>query len=169
MEEIYKDKKDYEGLYQVSNFGNVMSLNYYRSRKPGLLIPVKNKDGYLQVTLCKDRKKKTFLIHRLVGETFLENPNNLPEINHKDEDKTNNRADNLEWCTSEYNLNYGTINERIAKALSKPVLQFSLTGEFIREWPSTMECNRNGFRQSAVARCCRGEKPQYKGFIWRYK
>ena len=169
MLEIWKDIKGYEGLYQVSNLGNLMSLNYYRSGKPGLLIPVEDKDGYLQVTLCKDRKKKTFFIHRLVAEAFILNPENLPFVNHKDEDKTNNSVDNLEYCTHEYNINYGTHNERIAKALSKPVLQLSLSGDLIREWPSTMECGRNGFAQSAVARCCRGEKPQYKGFRWMYK
>ena len=169
MTEIYKDIKDLEGLYQVSNFGNIMSLNYRRTGRAKLLKPGKNKQGYLGVVLFKDGKPKTFRVNRLVAEAFIPNPDNLTEVNHIDEDKTNNRVDNLEWKSHKGNCNHGTRNERVAKAQSKRVLQFTLNGEFVREWSSTMECGRNGFRQSAVARCCRGEKPQYKGYIWRYK
>ena len=173
MTEIYKDIKDLEGLYQVSNFGNVLSLNYHRSGKPKLLKPRKIKGGYLQVLFCKNGEMKNYLVHRLVAETFLPNPNNFPEVNHKDEDKTNNSVENLEWCDGKYNQNYGTRNERISKAntngkLSKPVLQFSKTGELIREWPSTQECSRNGFNQSAVAECCQGKRKSHKGFKWQY-
>ena len=111
----------------------------------------------------------------------MENPENLPEVNHKDEDKTNNfvflnedgtvnkKKSNLEWKNHRDNLNHGTHNERMAKTKSKRVLQLSLSGELIREWESTQECGRNGFNQGAVAACCRGEKPQYKGFIWMYE
>lgn len=174
--EIWKPKKDYEGLYEVSNLGRVKSLGNGKSinSKEGILKPGKIKQGYLFVNLYKDGKRKMFLVHRLVAEAFLPNPENLPFINHKDEDKTNNSVDNLEYCTREYNNNYGTRNERVAKAntngeKSKKVLQFSLTGEFIREWPSTMECGRNGFNQGAVATCCRGEIKSHKGYIWKYK
>lgn len=172
--EIWKDIKDYEGLYQVSNFGNIMSLNYGRTGKPKKMTPYKNKRGYLQVCFRFGGKKTQPFIHRLVAEAFLSNPNNLPEINHKDEDKTNNSVENLEWCTREYNNNYGTRNERVSKKmtngkLSKPVLQFSKTGDFIREYPSTMECERNGFDRSAVCRCCRGKLKTAYGFIWKYK
>ena len=116
--EIWKPKKDYEGLYEVSNLGRVKSLGNGKSinSKEGILKPGKIKQGYLQVTLCKNRKQKRFLVHRLVAEAFLPNPENLPFINHKDEDKTNNSVDNLEYCTREYNNNYGTRNERVAKA-----------------------------------------------------
>ena len=193
MIEIFKDIKDYEGLYQVTNFGNVWSLNYGRSGKPKLMTPIDNGGGYLQVSLSKNGETKTCLLHRLVAFTFLENPENLPQVNHKDEDKTNNfvflnedgsvdkEKSNLEWKNHRDNCNHGTRNERISKALSKakkgilntklskPVLQLSLSGDLIREWPSTAECGRNGFSQSAVSRCCRGEKPQYKGFLWMYK
>lgn len=172
--EIWKPKKDYEGLYEVSNFGNIMSLNYRNTGKSKLLKPIKDKNGYLNVGLYKDGEKKWFLVHRLIAETFIPNPENLPHINHKDEDKTNNRADNLEWCTPKNNCNYGTRNERVGKAmtngkLSKPVLQLSLTGDLIREWLSTMECERNGFDHGNVAACCRGERNSAYGFIWRYK
>ena len=121
MTEIYKDIKDLEGKYQVSNFGQILSLNYRKTGKAELLKPGKTKDGYPIVILYKDGKKKTFTIHRLVAETFLPNPNNLLEVNHKDEDKTNNSVDNLEWCTREYNINYGTHNERMSKTKKKTV------------------------------------------------
>lgn len=178
--DIVYDGEDYTNLYQVSNLGRVKSLNY---RKERVLQPNKNNNGYLRVGLCKDGKRKFFSIHRLVATTFLENPENKLEVNHKDEDKTNNfvgtpendyKDGNLEWCDKEYNNNYGTRVVRIVKKttngkLSKPVLQFTLTGEFIREWPSTAECERNGFNHGNVSSCCQGKKLQYKGFIWKYK
>ena len=174
IEEIYKDIKDLEGKYQVSNFGNILSLNYHRSGKSRLLKPRKDKDGYLRVCLYKGKKYKNFYIHRLVAETFIPNSENLTEINHIDEDKTNNRVDNLEWKSHKDNCNHGTRNERIAKAktngkLSKKVLQFTLDGEFVREWPSTAECGRNGFNHGNIVSCCNEKLPHYKGFLWMYK
>ena len=187
--EIWKtavyDGEIYEGLYKVSNLGRILSLNYKNTGKPDLMNPSTNTDGYLKVNLRKNGKKKTCSVHRLVAETFLENPENLPEVNHIDEDKTNNfvflnedgtvnkEKSNLEWKSPKGNCNHGTRNERISKTLtngkkSKKVLQLSLSGDLIREWESTNECGRNGFNQGAVAACCRGEKPQYKGFKWCY-
>ena len=168
VEEIYKDIKDLEGKYQVSNFGNVLSLNYHRTGKPKLLKPKVNKHGYLHVGLWKNRKRKWFDVHRLVAEAFIPNPDNLPQINHKDENKTNNSVYNLEWVTAKENSNHGTRNKRMAKTKSKKVLQFTLDGEFIREWPSTQECGRNGFSQSYVAACCRGEYKQAYNYKWQY-
>ena len=169
MTEIYKDIKDLEGLYQVSNFGQILSLNYHRSGKPRLLKPDTIRNGYLKVLLYKDGKKKKFLVHRLVAEAFIPNPDNLPCVNHKDEDKTNNSVENLEWCSHEYNINYGTHNERSAKTRSKKVLQFTLDGELIREWPSISECGRNGFSIGNICECCNGERKSHKGYIWKYK
>ena len=183
------DGEIYEGLYQVSNLGRFKNLNYRNTGKAELLNPGTNKDGYLQVCLSKNGEYKMCLFHRLIAETFLPNPENKPYINHKiegdkgkkinmvifNEDGTvNKERTTIEWVTSKENSNYGTRNERVAKAntngiRSKPVLQLSLTGDLIREWPSVGECGRNGFNKGAVAACCRGEKPQYKGFRWEYK
>ena len=169
MKEIWKDIKNYEGHYQVSNLSRVKSLNYNHTGKEKILKLNKDKDGYLQVTLCKNNIKKVYKVHRLVAQAFIPNPNNLPQINHKDENKTNNNVDNLEWCDRKYNQNYGTRTERVAEKLSKPVLQYDLEGNFIKEWKSTRECGRNGFCNQHIAACCRGELKTHKGFIWRYK
>ena len=189
MIEMFKDIKDLEGLYQVSNFGNIMSLNYGRTGKPKLLKPCVDGGGYLLVSLYKNRKRKSFKVHRLVAETFLPNPNNLSCINHKiegDEGKTINMVifnedgtidkerTTIEWVTYDDNSNYGNGNKRIIKAntngkLTKKVLQFTLDGEFVKEWESTRECKRNGFSQGNIVSCCNGKLKTYKGFIWRYK
>ena len=169
--EIWKDIEGYEGLYQVSNCGRVRSLWLGKEK---VLQPVKHKNGYLFVSLGR---KKIISIHRLVAEAFIPNPDNLPQVNHRDENKENNNVDNLEWCDAKYNNNYGTHNKRVSDTQindqnkSKKVIQFSKTGEFIREWPSTNECGRNGFNQGHVAACCRGNTKlkTYKGYIWKYK
>lgn len=167
--EVWKDIKNFENLYQGSNWGRVKSLERIdcigHHRKERILKPKKDKYGYFQVNLWKNGKKKTFTVHRLVAEAFIPNPNNLPCINHKDECKTNNNVNNLEWCDNKYNNAYGTRTERCCK----PVLQYDLEGNFIREWKSTAECGRNGFIQQTVAACCRGELKKHQGCIWRYK
>lgn len=111
MEEEWRDIKGYEGLYQVSNLGRVKSLNYKRTRKEWILKPNTINGGYLQIRL----NEKCYLVHRLVAEAFIPNPNNYPCINHKSEIKTQNNVENLEWCTHKYNANYGTVNERRSK------------------------------------------------------
>ena len=176
------DKKDYEGLYQVSNLGRAKSLDRYvkgkghslKFKKGRILKPMKDNNGYLKVRLCNGEKSKTFNLHRLVAEAFIDNPDNLPQVNHKDENKANNVVTNLEWCDSRYNKNYGTRNKRISEKmtngkLSKTVLQYDLEGNFVKEWKSTMECDRNGFNQGAVVACCLGKLKKYKNFIWKYK
>ena len=161
--EIWKDIFGYEGLYQVSNLGRVRSLKFGKER---ILSIRRSKFGYLLVNLCKNSDMKTFRVHRLVGQSFIPNPNNLPEINHKNEDKTNNRVENLEWCDRKYNINYGT---RTVKC-SKPVLQFTKDGEFVREWKSTMDVQRNlGFDNTSISSCCTGRYKSAYGFIWKYK
>lgn len=180
--EWWKQVPGYEGLYMVSDRGRVKSLDRYvkhwrggLSLKPGrILKPGKDRCGYLHVILCNDGKNTKHLVHRLVAMAFIPNPKNLPEVNHKNEDKTDNRVENLEWVSHKYNSNHGTRNERISSTMtngkqSKTVLQFTSEGEFVREWQSTMECGRNGFAQSSVCMCCNGKLKQYKGFTWSYK
>ena len=182
------DGEVFDELYKVSNLGKILSLNYRNTGKAELRKPRKRKDGYLQVTLWKNGKYKTCLVHRLVAETFLENPENKPEINHKIEGEkgktmnfvffnidgsVNKEKTTIEWCTRKENNNYGTRNERSAKTKtngkkSKRVLQLSLSGDLIREWPSTNECERNGFNHSAVSECCNGKTKTHKGVLWMY-
>lgn len=164
--EYWKPVVGYEGLYEVSNWGRVKSIRFGKER---ILKPFKNKDGYLLVTLSKNGTHKKFQVHRLVSLHFLPNPDNLPEVNHKDENKLNNNTENLEWCDRKFNINYGTRNKRIGKSNSKKVLQYTLDGEFVREWESTAECERNGFSHGAVVACCQGKLKKYKGFIFKYK
>lgn len=123
--EEWKDIPGYEGMYQVSSFGRVKSVRKFRKGKHGCNIAleekiirpfVKNKKyNYLRVSITKDGKATKYSVHRLVAMAFIPNPNNLPQVNHKDENKENNRVDNLEWCDGKYNINYGTARERITK------------------------------------------------------
>lgn len=177
MGEIWKDVPGYEGLYQVSNLGRIKSLPKTIIYKDGrsksiqchILKPQGNGNGYLKLTLCnKAHHQKQHYIHRLVAEAFLPNPMNKPVINHKDENKTNNKASNLEWCTVAYNNTYGT---KIARQTSKTSLyvgQFTLNLKLIKVWKSAKECGRNGYSQGNVSACCRGKYKQAYGYIWKY-
>ena len=123
MTEIWKDIKDYEGLYQVSNYGRVRSLDRYdnvgRSRKGSIMTVTDNGKGYRAISLSKNGARKTYKVHRLVAEAFIPNNDNLPQINHKDENRYNNHVDNLEWCSSKYNNNYGNHKKNVGKASKK--------------------------------------------------
>lgn len=172
MEEIFKDIEGYEGYYQISNLGRVKSLGKGNSNnsKEKILILGKDGGGYAKTTLYKDGKQKIFKVHRLVAKAFIPNPNNLPCVNHRDENKNNNCVDNLEWCTIEYNNNYGTRKARIAEKESKQVIQLSLDGKTeIAKFPSTNEVQRQlGFLQSHVSQCCNGKRKTSYGFRWEY-
>lgn len=122
MEEIWRDIKGYEGKYQVSNLGRVKSLNYNRTKKEKVLDFKPSKAGYIIVRLCREGKSKPYQVHRLVALHFIDNPNNYPQVNHKDENKTNNCVDNLEWCTQKYNNNYGTHNKRVSESQKGKVI-----------------------------------------------
>lgn len=125
--EIWKDIPDYPN-YQVSNYGRIKSLNYKRSGKEKILKPQPNNKGYLRIALSKNGNSTLFFVHRLVASVFLKNDNNLPIINHKDENPSNNHVDNLEWCNHSYNMNYGTCKERMSVNVSK-----ALKGKYIGE------------------------------------
>ena len=176
--ELWRDIKDYEDLYQGSNLGRVRSLDRWVKSKNGsiricrgrILKPYTNKDGYLCVVLSKNNKQKTFRVNRLVAEAFLDNPNNLPQVNHKDENKQNNNVENLEFCDCKYNINFGTAIARRSKTISKAVVQYTLDGTFVREWPSAMDAEREGgFRSECICMCCKGKIKTHKGFIFLYK
>lgn len=170
--EVWKDVVGYEGLYQVSNLGRVKSLWFGKER---ILKLGRNIFGYLTVGLHKNEQQKTCKVHRLVAQAFIPNPNVLPEVNHKDENKTNNSIENLEWCDTKYNSNYGTRNQRISEKCtngkcSKPVLQYTLDGKFVKEWKSTRDIKRNlGYDQSHISKCCNGKIKSSYSFIWKYK
>lgn len=189
--EEWRDIQGFEGLYQVSNLGRVKSLDRVVYKKDGTTQIYKERilkqsnlwNEYLVVNLSRNGKPIMHRIHRLVAEAFLPNPNNYPIINHKDENKTNNSVDNLEWCSYSYNLNYGTARERglqankengiydrLKELRSKAVNQIDIfSNEIIKQWKSMREVERElGFSNSAISKCCKGKKKTYKGFIWKY-
>ena len=180
--EVWKDIKGYEGLYQVSNLGRVKSLERIIIKKNGkkqtirerILKPKTEWNGYLRITLANGSgKKKSFFVHRIVCEAFHENPEDKPCVNHIDENKTNNVASNLEWCTVTENINHGTRNARVgeavAKALSKPVGQYTLDGKLIKIWQSTIEVERRlGFAQGNISKVAQGKQKTAYGYVWKY-
>lgn len=165
--ELWRNVKGYEGLYQVSNYGRVRSMWYGKVR---ILKQDKNNKGYRIIKLCKNGKRKKFYVHRLVYEAFNGEIPEGYEINHIDENSLNNRLDNLNLLTHKANINWGTATQRRAEKLSQTVLQLTYPGlEFMCEWPSTMECGRNGFSQGHVSACCLGKQKSHKGVTFRYK
>ena len=175
MKEEWRDVKGYEGLYQVSNLGMVKSLGNGKSNnsKRKIMKPHYNQKGYLLIDLSNNGRK-SFQIHRLVAEAFIPNPNNLPQVNHKNEIKDDNSVENLEWCDNKYNSNYGTRLERIFKKTtngkcSKPVLQIDKgTNEVIAEFPSVSEAERQ-LGISDVSNCCTGKQKTCGGYKWQFK
>ena len=161
--EIWKDIKGYEGLYQVSDLGNVKSLKNNKILKPSL-------GEYKKVILYKNKKTKTCAIHRLVAETFLDNPEKKPQVNHKDENKHNNNVNNLEWCTHQENMNYGTKQDRESKVKTKHhVLQYDLNGNLIKKWNNLREIILNTqYKKSNIMYCCQNKYKTAYGYKWEY-
>ena len=154
-----RDIKNYEGLYAVTPEGEVWS---YKNKK--FLKPFHNaRGGYLKVGLCKNGEVKNFYVHRLVTDAYLPNPNNLPQVNHKDENKANNCLQNLELCDAKYNNNYGTHIEKI----KKPILQYDLEGNLVREWPSATDVGKEV--KSNICNCLKGKQKTAYNYIWKYK
>ena len=165
--EEWRPVRDYEGIYDASNFGRIRSLKYGKVR---ILKPAKNSKGYLQVHLWKNNKAKMLLVHRLVYEAFNGTIPEDYEINHINEIKTDNSLWNLNLMPHLDNIRYGTCIQRSSENRSKAVLQLTYPeGKFIKEWSSATEAGRHGFKQGAVSACCRGKLKQYKGFLWRKK
>ena len=178
----WRSVKGYDGRYLVSNTGFIYSKISNKVLKPN-----KMNNGYLSVELFKDGKSKRLLIHRIVAEAFIDNPESLPIVNHKDEDKTNNSVDNLEWCTQKYNANYGnalekkkrnrTVSDAVKNSLllgSKsrqiPLLQFTKSGEFLKRFNSAVEAGRLlKINASHIGENCKKIRKSAGGFCWQYE
>ena len=165
MKEIWKDIKDYEGLYQVSNLGRVKRITTGR-----VLKPLKHANGYLMVKLSKNSIVYTKTVHRLVAEAFIPNPEHKSEINHIDENKTNNSLDNLEWMTRKENINHGTRTERMSKTQSIPIIATNIkTGES-KEFYGARECARQlGLTHGNITSVLKGRYKQTGGYTFKYK
>lgn len=177
--EIWRPVKGYEGLYEVSNLGRVRSLARTCKSRGGCRKPIKERvlcsevtAGYVRVNLSMDGYMRHYLVHRLVAEAFIPNPENLPMINHINEDKTDNRVENLEWCTASYNINYGECVIKIKKNQphKRPVCQYDKDWVLLAEYQSLHEAGKlSGVRWQDISACCCGRQNTAKGYIWRYK
>lgn len=176
MEEIWKDVKGFEGLYQVSNFGRVKSLERvvrdnrgYRTVRERILQNVLSRGRNVVGFVINGRTKKIY-VYRLVAEAFIPNPNDYKFVNHIDENPSNDRVDNLEWCTPKHNCNHGTRNKRISNSLKKKrVSQFSINGTLINTYEginiAAKETNSNCAK---ISLCCKNKRKSHNGFIWKY-
>ena len=182
--EIWKDIENYKGFYQISDCGNVRSLardiycqngTFHYHTKEKILVPCLNRYGYQYVNLSKNGKRKVMTIHRLVAMAFLPNPENKPMVNHKDEVKTNNVVSNLEWCDAQYNINFGTRNERMIQNRRSYKLGNAPSAKavFCVELNKTFDCAKRaqeelGIDRSAITKVCKGKRNTVGGFHWRY-
>lgn len=186
MKEIWKDVVGYEGLYQISSLGRIKSNggvfrvgNTGGFRPEKILSPTLSKFGYYRLILCDGKGgRKSHVIHRLVAEAFIPNPENKPQVNHIDEDKTNNSVSNLEWVTCKENINWGTANQRriatqrLCKKNMKTTYQYDKNYNLVGTYISCKSAARAlGINKSGIQHCCNGDIkfPTYKGYIWRYE
>lgn len=184
MKEIWKDIVHYEGLYQASNLGNIRSVDRVvvsnngksQFRKGMTLKQRKNHKGYKVVRLSKEGNANNKFVHVLVLESFCKRPYGLTQINHKDENKSNNRLENLEYCDNVYNQNYGSCSSNKSKSTindirkSKKVVQFTKDGTLIKEFPSLHEIERTlGFQHGHVRDACNGKLHTAYGYKWKWK
>lgn len=175
MKEVWKDIKDYEGLYQVSNLGRIKSLSRFHYtgwgknkgyiKKEKILKPRYDKKGYQMVVLYKNGIGKNFKVHRLVAEAFIPNPNNLPQINHKDEIKRNNIFTNLDWCDCKYNNNYG--NHKTFG--NKKVIMLDKNNNKINIFDSINEASKKtNIIATSIGKCCNKKQKTAGGYVWEY-
>ena len=182
MEKQWKQIPGYEGLYEVSEDGDVRSVAQFtrfhniRTRKtPRRLRPFKTRDGYMRFTLSNRGVARHMSAHRIVALAFIPNDEGLPQINHKDENPLNNKVSNLEWCTGKQNCNYGQHRQRISQRLkfkhhlAKPVARLDDDGNIIETYPSCNEAARRmGVRSENISRCCIGRYKRVCGYKWQY-
>lgn len=179
---LWRPVLGFESLYEVSNKGDIKSLNRVVNHPKSGKLTLKGKlirqqdngRGYKQVTLYKEGNKYCKRVNRLVAESFLPNPEKLTQVAHLDETRWNNSLSNLKWVTPKENANFPKFKKRISKSnkngkLSKRVIQKDLEKNIIKVWDSVSECGRNGFNQGNVSSCCRGEKQKYKNYYWSYE
>ena len=183
MKKIWKDIKGYEGLYQISNFGEVISLNYNHTKTKKLLKPQKNKNGYLHVNIGG----KCISIHRLVAEAFILNPDNKKYVNHKDCNKQNNFVSNLEWNTAKENTQHAVKNKLISyntklkkkscliniqkaiKKNKKEIYQYTKEQIFIKKYRSIIEASKETeCNATHISLCAKGKQKTCGGYIWSY-
>ena len=180
MQEIWKPVKNYENLYEVSNTGKIKSLSYNHCKTQKIMKPTINSAGYYKVELYKNGKSNIFYVHRLVSESFIENPNNYPCVNHIDCDKTNNNVYNLEWVTYKQNTKHAIKNGLFTPAPlkgkhgkynpnCKSILQYDTNGNFIKLWYSATEAAKFfNCKSELICACLRGRNKTSKGFMWKY-
>ncbi|MCF1632931.1 NUMOD4 domain-containing protein [Tetragenococcus koreensis] len=178
MKEIWRTIVGYEGFYEVSSLGKVRSLKrsieqkgdvkHIRVMEGRVLKHNLDRNGYHKVVLSKNGKTKTFKIHRLVAKAFILNTDNLPQVNHIDEDKTNNCVSNLEWCTAKQNINYGTRIKRQRVARGKKVEGIDSKGNIVFKFGTIREAAKYGFSHQCISACARGRNKKHKGLTWKY-
>lgn len=177
MIEEWKNITGYEGLYQVSNMGRVRRLprrivnhGTQTVKKGSMVAQYPNRKGYMRLNLFKDGKMTEYFVHRLVAKAFVPNTYNLPDINHKSEVKTENRADNLEWCDKKYNNNFGTRTQRAIAKQEYAVVQKTLGGDVLKEYPSIQEAGRQtSISAGHICLVCQVKRPSAGGYRWTYK
>lgn len=177
-EERWKWIPGFEGLYQASTWGRIRSVDRWVIGRDGrrhfskghILQPKRNRGGYLRVDLWRNGKKHHFFVHRLVAMAWLNNPENKPQVNHRNEQKDMNFVENLSYCSAKENVTWGTGIKRRAASQSKPVEAIDpKTGQVVKEFASGIEAERNGFKHGAISQCCRGKRRRHRGFEWRFK
>ena len=164
--------------YYVSNLGNIMVIKNVAIKRNSNIKGIKflmlkqsiDVGGYSNVVLTNNGIKKSFKVHRLVAETFIKNPKKLQQINHKDENKQNNAVNNLEWCNSSYNNNYGSRNIKVAKKLRKKVDCIDIDGHLIKTYESIQATKEDNFSPNKVCQVCKNKygRKTHKGYLWKY-
>ena len=181
MSEVWKSVVGFEGLYEVSSYGNVRSVDRDIICKNQVIIHLKGKmlPQYKHcgnstiprcyVNLCKNCKNYAPYVHRLVATAFIPNPNNYPQVNHKDEDPSNNHVENLEWCTNKYNANYGTAQARRIQKIKRKVASYTLEGEYLKTFESIQDAAAEyGIDNSGITKVCKGKQPYCGKYVFKY-